>query len=72
MKQFFCAYGVFYADHIKFVHWAWRSLVFALQIVTTRSVVPMSNVVIIELRFQIANHEGGMKATVIGAVARFN
>jgi hypothetical protein len=29
-------------------------------------------VVIIKLHLQIANHAGGMKATVIGAVARFN
>jgi len=46
--------------------------VFALQIVTTRSLIPVSDIVIIELHFQIANHEGGMKATVVGAVARFN
>jgi hypothetical protein len=48
------------------------SLVFALQIVTTHSLVPVPRVVIIELRFQIANHEGGMKTGAIGAVPRFN
>jgi hypothetical protein len=46
--------------------------VFALQIVTSRSLIPVPDIVTIELHFQIANREGGMETAMISPITGFN